>query len=865
MKSNAGLLLSTGVALAFALGVPAAAASESRSYHLSIPSQDLGDALRQLAQTSRQQVIFTGDLVQGRRSPALEGQYTVDEALERMLQGTGLQVRRADHGVLVLVRAKDAAQGASPGESGAGQGPAAVSVGTDGDAEQIVVTGSRLRGNAPTSHVITIGEESIRRAGHKNMADVIRNIPQNFSGGQNPAVASSGGNPNNQDYTGASSINLRGIGPDGTLTLLNGRRLAYGSFNQSVDASAVPLAAVERIEILAEGASAIYGSDAVAGVANIILKRDFEGVAAGARHGIAADGGGEHQNYNIVGGTTWSKGGFLIGYDFEQNEPVFPHQRKYVSYIPRPRTILPYLRRHNILATTHVDVANNVEVAADALYNMRDSWTASRVATSSGLSERETATFVFSPRITVELKSGWDIIASGVIGGDKTHFRSRAFTVDPNPVQIADSYGCFCNSTMGSELTAEGALFRLPGGSARLALGAGYRKNSLSYRSSTTSTTYNSSLSSHYAFGEVGLPLVSPENAIPFVHRLLVVGAARHERYKHMGSVTTPKIGASFSPVAGVEIRGSWGKSFKAPTLEQSSTPIAAWLYDAQVYGGNSGQVIVLSGGNNELSPERATTWSTTITLSPVENGPEFSISYFEIRYKDRVLSPITVFSTALSNPQYRDFIAPEPTLAMQENAISLAEAGLGLNGPAAYNPTEVIAILDNRYVNVASQRIHGLDLNIADSFPFGSGTIGMEGSASYIHSAQRIYPEAPASRLAGTTFNPAKYRARMGVFWQHGGFVVSGYLNYTSGLDDVTSTPRRRLSTMTTGDFSVIYKHDYRSGLLSGMEISASIQNITNERPPLMSHQRPFVVNYDSTNHSALGRFVSVGIRKHW
>src|SRR5690606_21184391 len=116
----------------------------------------------------------------------------------------------------------------------------------------------------------------------------------NFTGGQNPGVLMgnvAGGGLANQNVTGGSGLNLRGLGPDASLTLLSGRRLAYGGFVQSVDISAIPVEAVERVEIVADGASAIYGSDAVGGVANVVLKRDFEGVALSARYGAASDGG----------------------------------------------------------------------------------------------------------------------------------------------------------------------------------------------------------------------------------------------------------------------------------------------------------------------------------------------------------------------------------------------------------------------------------------------------------------------------------------------------------------------------------------------------------------------------------------------
>src|SRR3546814_4884671 len=93
----------------------------------------------------------------------------------------------------------------------------------------ITVTGTRIRGGTSPSPVIKIGSERIQEEGFTDLGEVIRSVPQNFAGGQNPGVSSggfSGAGIANQNVTGGSSLNLRGLGPDATLTLLNGRRMA---------------------------------------------------------------------------------------------------------------------------------------------------------------------------------------------------------------------------------------------------------------------------------------------------------------------------------------------------------------------------------------------------------------------------------------------------------------------------------------------------------------------------------------------------------------------------------------------------------------------------------------------------------------
>src|SRR3546814_15797947 len=94
------------------------------------------------------------------------------------------------------------------------------------------------------------------------------------------------------------SLNLRGLGPDASLTLFNGHRVAFDAVSQGIDISAIPLSAIERVDIVTDGASALYGSDAVAGVANVILRRRVEEVVTSVRLAGTTDGGGFTQQYN---------------------------------------------------------------------------------------------------------------------------------------------------------------------------------------------------------------------------------------------------------------------------------------------------------------------------------------------------------------------------------------------------------------------------------------------------------------------------------------------------------------------------------------------------------------------------------------
>ena len=144
--------------------------------------------------------------------------------------------------------------------------------------EEMVVTGTRLSQNPGevAGQLVVIDEADIRASGEVTLERVLRQLPQNL----NPTTEQFGSNLNNvQNFTGSSTVNLRGLGSESTLILVDGKRIGYnGILGGVTDVSSIPLAMVDRIELILDGASAVYGSDAVGGVVNIITKKDFERV-----------------------------------------------------------------------------------------------------------------------------------------------------------------------------------------------------------------------------------------------------------------------------------------------------------------------------------------------------------------------------------------------------------------------------------------------------------------------------------------------------------------------------------------------------------------------------------------------------------
>jgi len=186
-----------------------------------------------------------------------------------------------------------------------GQSTAAES---DADTNTIIVTGSRIRQNPlnQTSPVVTVDSAALAQTGLSAVADVLQRLPS-ASGGLNSKVNNSGniGNPPDGGGVGAGSaeISLRYLGAKRTLVLVDGMRFVAGAsasgIPSTVDLNTIPANSIERIEVLQSGQSPLYGSDALAGVVNIITKASQEGLQASAQFGTFRQGDGHTQDYDL--------------------------------------------------------------------------------------------------------------------------------------------------------------------------------------------------------------------------------------------------------------------------------------------------------------------------------------------------------------------------------------------------------------------------------------------------------------------------------------------------------------------------------------------------------------------------------------
>lgn len=830
-----------------------------RSYNL--PAQDLGTALRAVGRISGTEIIFQPEAVDGRSAPALNGTMSVAQAVEHLLQGSGLVA--IDKGGAIIVRGRADETGAASVEA---------------DAPQIVVTGTHIRGSEPASPVISQSRQQIEDSGQTDLGGYIRTLPQNFGGGQNPGIVGGGNQGGNENLNSSSDLNLRGLGPDATLTLINGHRVAYDGAVQGVDISAIPLAALDRIEIVPDGSSALYGSDAVGGVANVVLRKDYDGLWTSARLGAATQGGDTEQQYAAVTGKRWSSGGVMLAADYLTATAITAGQRSVTQSLDPSATLLPWQRRIALVGTGHQALSDNLRLTLDAQYNNRvtaqdmPSTTTDPATVNGVVGAPKVNTYALTPTLELTLPHAWRASLTGTIGRSVTSDKSNN---NYGGVTASNLFVRYDNRIRSVELDGDGPLFALPGGAVRIALGAGYR--SLSLRSLGVISTPHFSLTAQdiaatqnvgYGFGELSVPLVGSANQRPLLRALSLSAAVRYEDYVGLDKVASPKFGVNYRPAADLTLRSTWGKSFKAPTFYERYKILQTILYNASDFGGTNPDqtVLYVAGGNPDLKPERATTWTATASFKPhALPGFEVEANYFHIRYRDRVVTPITSSLGLFGNPLYQSLITYNPTPGQISSLVGSALLGLQNFSDQTFDPNAVYAIINANLQNTALAKIQGVDVSARYAFSRGGDRFDLSASASYLDSQSQLLAGQPFTAASGVIFMPPNWRGRAGAVWTHHALTLSGFANYTGGTLDNRALPFVRVGSFTSFDVTARIASPAQSGILAQTDVLLSVQNLADEKPAIIRNSTLTDPPYDTTNYSVVGRTVSLTLSKKW
>ena len=443
--------------------------------------------------------------------------------------------------------------------------------------------------------------------------------------------------------------------------------------------------------------------------------------------------------------------------------------------------------------------------------------------------------------------------------------------VDRSPARVSAAE----NEIRSLSLNVEGRIFDLPGGAARLAAGSEFRgEHLLTARNFDNSGEVRSDLDRDVTslYAEVFFPLAGGSNQLSWAERLELSLATRYEHYSDVGDSMNPKMGLAWSPTAALTIRGTYGRAFKAPSLldldvNRRSANLAVYFPQSLVDSGTVPfPMIGLSGGNENLKPEKATTWTAGIEWRPGNSDVTLlDLTYFDVDLDNRIALPLTSFVDA-DDPRLASLVDRAPTLA---------EITALVNSPGWLNPSGAseedllsgsvpVAIVDGRLNNLARSLVTGVEFKLRHRWETPAGIFDTRFDGQYLFDFKRALLNGDSLREEVDTYGrPIDFRARAGLTWRRGGWSFSTFLNYTDGYTNRLSDSPQTVESWTTVDLGLAYRMGRERGVFAGTRWILTIQNAFDNDPPFVN--TPAGLAYDSYNADPEGRLIALEIAKEW
>ncbi|MFI4907686.1 MAG: TonB-dependent receptor plug domain-containing protein [Steroidobacterales bacterium] len=960
--------------------------------NFNLPSEPLPQALIDFYHQSGIEPGFASTpQIDKAKSNPVTGEMASSMALAQLLKGTGYTFRRdTENSVDVIPNQANGEQ--KPTVAGARRPVPPVAAGSavgqnKGRLEQVNVTGSLIHGvQDAVAPLIYLKRQQLQMASFPTIQDALYSLPMMSLNGPREDL----GIDNNYQY--GAGLDLRGLGVGATLVLVNGYRQPLSGLNGDfVDVSTIPWSAVQRIEVLPDGASALYGSDAVAGVVNIIMRDNFDGAETQVRYGSAISGPRGLMASQLLG-THWSGGHAMLAYEYSDTTPLAAADRPYAananktpyggnnydSYESDPGNILnpatlqpeygvpagqngtglsaavlersinlqnqfaqyqifPEVRAHELYTAAAQDINDRVQLFFNGRFagrdTLRSAFPAAQVLTvppsnpfyvnpyrgapyalvaysflqDLGPSIFAARTQVYAGTAGAKLQFGktWQLTASESYGrqslrsDEYNQVNQTALTAslaDPDPATAFDPFGAGSNTNPqtlqaieadfplhsvttieATRVAADGSLFAMPAGDAKIALGLERREEALSHDVVDTLSALQHTLSESYdrhvtaLFSQLALPVIGDPANPRATPRLELIASGRYERYNDFGRTFNPTVRVRWIPTESLKLRASWGRSFRAPKLDDlydTSNDLAASivLSDPKSPTGRS-LVLVEEGSNPGLKEETAKTWTAGFDLAPVLlPGSTFSFTYYSIDYQNRIAQPAAddPFAILVNENEWAAVITRNPFPA-QVAALCNGPHYVGL--VSACLASSPAAIIDGRLANLAATRTTGMDVQAGDSFggPWGRIDLGVTGNYVFKFD-QAVTPTSSAVDIVNTITNPLALRLRGTVEWDREGPAMPGpgfslAVNYTGGYKNPGSTLIANVSPWTTLDARFAFRTRQGEGWLSGLELSVSAVNVLNHAPPFVDD----LSGYDIYNVQALGRVIAADIDKRW
>ena len=865
--------------LMLAVGIAAPIHAQQRNdapQAYSIAAGKLADALDQLARQSRVQIIYPSDLVRGKTAPAVSGPQTWREALQKLLAGSGLEWGFVNDTTIVIRQSSEAAKPikAQPTPSSHTEEQKVTEL------QQVTVTGTQIVGVHDVASPLQIyTREDIDQTGAGSVQRFIQTLPQNFKGGASEGTVRgiSGGGTISNAAEGAG-VNLRGLGNDSTLVLLNGHRIAPG--NQAgdfVDVSLIPVTALERVEVMPDGASALYGSDAVGGVVNFITRRDYDGAETRLRYGSVTEGNLEEYQFAQTFGKNWGGGSALLSYEYLQQSPLDLNDKNWVrDKFAGPFDILPEQKRHALFANVNQSIVDNVELFGDATYANR--WMPNNWFSFSSTVQNIQAnidTFSVDGGARVALPNNFEFETSASYAASDTGQKATSLA------QGTLSHSDTDTGVFAWDAKLSGSLFSLPEGAVQFASGLQYRRESYkNFNLLANLLAFDDNRDVYAAFTEFRLPLIGNRNDGNKEPKLEMTLAGRYEHYSDFGSTANPKLGVIWRVLEGLKFRGTWGTSFRAPELSQLNpvpTQVAALLITDPLATPPGTRVpgVFVFGGNPNLEPERAKTWTAGFDwLAQRWPGLRANITYYSIDYTDRITNPQVAFAGVVANSQdpllyeglLGQFITRSPSSTDVQNYVSNTALWSDYSGiPGGVNLSKVAALINYRNVNLSAVHTSGVDFGTSYLWYHGSASMQVGVDGTYILKFDnQLAPNVPVIKAADTVFNPASLKLRARWTFDVGPLNGALFVNYVDSYRDTRSSSPIPVASWTTIDAQIGYRFGRPAGLLEGTSLSLGVINLFDRAPPYVAPSYSAIpgynsIDFDGANADVRGRFVFV------
>jgi iron complex outermembrane receptor protein len=809
--------------------------------------------------------------------------------------------------------------------------------------------------------LVAIDQEFVKVNAPANLSELLSLVPQLGNFGVNHEVATTG-----RFRTGGFLPNIHNIGIFATLALFNGHRMAaVGGEAVLPDPGMVPVMAIGRVEVVADGSSAVYGSDAVAGVANFVYRRDMDGFEAQGTYGFSPEHSYEKRNLALGWGKKWDTGNVMIVGEYSANKSPTNEeipfiranqtfrggrdQRGTTCSLPnvtigstvyaypsfatgsanrnRCETILgqevvPESTRYSLLATVRQELNDTVTLWAEGNYSNLET---SRVANPRNMNITVPGTnpyLVLPPGVTLAANQTASVVRNGeglfanpintqkseviglTLGADvklgsswllniMTHYsKTNDFNSQPeidliaaqtlaNGTSLATAFNPFgqAGQNQASVLAqinngftqindssqylrqlmvkADGPLFPLGGGDARMAVGTEFRDEQTQQLQvggvpgPTQLLVRDDNISRFVAaaFAEVNLPFFTAQNATPGFERLEVSLSARYDHYQQLGGTFNPKIGIVWAPARDISLRGSWSTSFVAPNLGLITSIFGVPQIGLNIAGfGNNVNIYNQGGGNPALTPEEAKTYSLGVDLTPTFiPNLRLSVTYYNVTYKNLVYKPTQ--ADAFNNPFFSFAVSRNPTPAQVVAAIAAAP-------PQSPVPTKIDAIFQSFAINVGQRVIDGIDVDLNYKVPtdFGNFTLGVNANRQ-LGFRQELAPGTGFQNIIGQQ-SAIKWRGRGQLSWTLDDLTVSAFMTYVGAFTNITTgTPFPNVKSWETFDMTVQYN---LPKVLKGSQIQLRGSNIFNRWPPFYDGTQGFFSNA----HSPFGRTLELTLR---